>query len=88
MPQFLAEFIAAHPFVAVLLSPVWAAVLIDLMAFRNAKDPGNWWAQFSVATALWRYTQGFVGGVIGVAGMAGAAAAIGAGAVALLLYVR
>lgn len=75
---------ALLPLVLVSLRGVWGAVAIDLMAFKNSKEPGNFWQQFDWQVAGWRYVQAFVGNLIGNTMVAGVAA--GAGAVAFLLW--
>ena len=75
------DFIIAHPILATSLSSVWGAILLDLMAFRDSKEPGNFWGQFSFRTALVRYAQAFV------AGFVGNAAVVAAGAVAATAFI-
>lgn len=70
-------FIIAHPFLAVALSNVWGAIVIDMVAFVGSKEPGAWVHQFKIDLALYRYLQGFLGGVVGTAITAGTGAALG-----------
>lgn len=73
----LGTFIAAHPLVIALLSPVWGAVLIDLMAFSKSKDPGPFLQTFSWKIAFLRYLQAFIGGLVGNIAIATGASVVG-----------
>jgi hypothetical protein len=83
--DLLTNFIAAHPLLTAILSPVWGAMVIDLLAFVKAKEPGDWWGQFRVKVALGRYLQAFVGGIVGNIALAGTVGAAGA-VVALIVW--
>lgn len=80
--DFVRAFIVENPILAASLSSLWGAVLIDLVSFSKAKAPGDFFGQFNMSVALWRYVQSFVGGFVGNAVIAGAAA----GTVSLVLY--
>jgi hypothetical protein len=76
-------WIAGHPLLSICLGNLSGAILMDLAAFKNSKDPGGFFATFSWKIAGWRYLQSFVGGIVGNTVVAGALA--GAGAVTGLL---
>lgn len=76
MLDVLRMFIITHPIVAAALSSLWGAVLVDLIAFVKAKQPGDFFGQFSFKLALFRYGQALVGGFLGNALIAGATAVI------------
>lgn len=76
MLDVLRMFIITHPIVAAALSSLWGAVLVDLIAFIKAKQPGDFFGQFSIQLALFRYGQALVGGFIGNAVIAGATTVI------------
>jgi hypothetical protein len=75
----LTSFITAHPILAATLSSLWGAMAVDLIAFTKAKEPGDFFGQFSFKVAAWRYAQSSVAGFLGnvaVAGVLGAASAV------------
>lgn len=84
MIETLTQFIVSHPILAASLSSVWGAVLVDLLAFKSSKEPGDFLGQFSWKVAGLRYLQAFVGGFIGNTITAGVI--VGAGAVGLVLW--
>lgn len=70
-------FIVANPILAAALSSLWAAVVVDLTTFVKAKEPGDFFGQFSITVALWRYAQALVSGFLGNVVVAGAGTALG-----------
>lgn len=77
--DFMRAWITGHPILATTLNSVFGAIVIDLIAFRNSKDPGSWIGQFDLKVAGLRYLQALVGGFVGNATIA---ALVGGGAVA------
>lgn len=72
----LSTWIQAHPLLATALSSLWGAVLLDLVTFTRAKEPGDFFGQFSVRVAGFKYLQALVAGFIGNFAVAGAAGAM------------
>lgn len=69
-------FITANPMVAIALSGLWGAMLIDVLSFLKSKTPGEFFAQFSPSVALWRYAQGIVGALVGTTALAAGATVV------------
>lgn len=66
--EFL-QSVLSHPLGQAVATGVTAAVAVDLTTFMKSKGPGEFFEQFSVHVALWRYLQGAIGGLCGGLGI-------------------
>ena len=80
MLEGVKAFIVAHPFVAALLSGLWGALAVDLMAFLKWQSWDEY-AKWNWRLTLLRAAQGAIGNIIGTLAVAG-----GTAAVSLALY--